>query len=186
MRPDSRCSGVPRTGINTIFGCIMKIQMLRFFGPPYASLTPFFFIRNLSNLFWCNDAKLSLEIFGSSLVQTFKCYLFQETFNSEDDLENHYNARHPNQCQDCRAFKPNQCSFFAPTLFNIENTLNSQSIWPGGSSYLSTPQSGALRISAYRDFRPIPIPSNPIPSHPNPTCSFWAFKPFYSDQKQCK
>ena len=36
MRPDSRCSGVPRTSINTIFGCIMKIQMLRFFGPPYS------------------------------------------------------------------------------------------------------------------------------------------------------
>ena len=39
------------------------------------------------------------------------------------------------------------------------------------------PQSGALRISAYRDFQ-----SNPIQS----TYSFRAFKPFYGDQKQCK
>ena len=30
MRPDSRCSGVPRTSTTTIFGC-----MLIFFGPPY-------------------------------------------------------------------------------------------------------------------------------------------------------
>ena len=35
MRPDSRCSGVPRTSTNTIFGCIMKIQMSMVFGPPY-------------------------------------------------------------------------------------------------------------------------------------------------------
>ena len=35
MRPDSRCSGVPRTSTITIFGCILKIQMLMFFGPPY-------------------------------------------------------------------------------------------------------------------------------------------------------
>ena len=39
---------------------------------------------------------------------------------------------------------------------------------------LLAPQSGALRISAYRDFHPI-----------HPTYSFRAFKPFYSDQKQC-
>ena len=44
-------------------------------------------------------------------------------------------------------------------------------------SPLLAPQSGALRISAYGDFQ----------SHPNPsTYSFRAFKPFYSDQKQCK
>ena len=42
---------------------------------------------------------------------------------------------------------------------------------------LLAPQSGALRISAYRDFHPIPSQS---------TYSFQAFKPFYSDQKQCK
>jgi len=39
-------------------------------------------------------------------------------------------------------------------------------------------QSGALRISAYRDFQPNP---NPIKS----TYSFRAFQPFFSDQKQC-
>jgi len=44
---------------------------------------------------------------------------------------------------------------------------------------LLAPQSGALRISAYRDF----LPSHPIP---NPTYSFRAFKPFYDDQKQGK
>ena len=45
------------------------------------------------------------------------------------------------------------------------------------SFVLLAPQSGALRISAYGDFQ----------SHPNPsTYSFRAFKPFYSDQKQCK
>ena len=38
------------------------------------------------------------------------------------------------------------------------------------------PQSGALRISAYRDF---------LPSHPT-TYSFEAFKPFYGDLKQPK
>ena len=48
----------------------------------------------------------------SPLIQTFKCYLCHELFKSEDDLENHYNAKHPNQCRDCRAFKPNQHSFF--------------------------------------------------------------------------
>ena len=42
---------------------------------------------------------------------------------------------------------------------------------------LSAPQSGALRISAYRDFQ-----SNPYPT----TYSFWAFKPFYGDLKQPK
>ena len=42
---------------------------------------------------------------------------------------------------------------------------------------LLSPQSGALRISAYRDFQ-----SNPIQS----TYNFRAFKPFYGDQKQCK
>ena len=38
-----------------------------------------------------------------------------------------------------------------------------------GSWYFSllAPQSGALRISAYRDFHPIPIPS-----HPNPLIAF--------------
>ena len=40
-------------------------------------------------------------------------------------------------------------------------------------------QSGALRISAYRDFLPNPVP---IPS----TYSFRAFKPFYGDPKQPK
>ena len=40
---------------------------------------------------------------------------------------------------------------------------------------LLAPQSGALRISAYRDF---------LPSHPNPTYSFRALKPFYGDLKQ--
>ena len=53
---------------------------------------------------------------NSSLVQTFKCYLCQETFNSEDDLENHYNAKHPNQCRECRVFKPNPCGFFCPNF----------------------------------------------------------------------
>ena len=48
-----------------------------------------------------------------------------------------------------------------------------------GMGMLLAPQSGALRISAYRDFHPIP---NPIPT----TYSFRAFKPFYGDQKQCK
>ena len=42
---------------------------------------------------------------------------------------------------------------------------------------LLAPQSGALIISAYRDFLPNPIQS---------TYSFQAFKPFYCDQKQCK
>merc|ERR1711971_588465 len=49
-------------------------------------------------------------------------------------------------------------------------------------SPLLAPQSGALRISAYRDFQPNPIP---IPSHPT-TYSFRAFKPFYGDLKQPK
>ena len=40
---------------------------------------------------------------------------------------------------------------------------------------LLAPQSGALRISAYRDFHPI-----------LPTYSFWAFKPFNGDLKQPK
>ena len=40
---------------------------------------------------------------------------------------------------------------------------------------LLAPQSGALRISAYRDFQ----------THTQSTYSFRAFKPFYSDQKQC-
>ena len=53
---------------------------------------------------------------NSSLVQTSKCYLCQETFNSEDDLENHYNAKHPNQCRECRVFKPNPCGFFCPNF----------------------------------------------------------------------
>ena len=44
---------------------------------------------------------------------------------------------------------------------------------------LLAPQSGALRISAYRDFQSHPIP---IPT----TYSFWAFKPFYGDLKQPK
>merc|ERR1712032_826514 len=39
------------------------------------------------------------------------------------------------------------------------------------------PQSGALRINAYRDF---------LPSHPNPTYSFQAFKPLHSVLKQPK
>ena len=48
-----------------------------------------------------------------------------------------------------------------------------------GYLILLAPQSGALRISAYGDFQ--------SQSHPNPsTYSFRAFKPFYSDQKQCK
>ena len=47
------------------------------------------------------------------------------------------------------------------------------------SPSLLAPQSGALRISAYRDFQ-----SNP--THTRSTYSFRAFKPFYSDQKQCK
>ena len=46
------------------------------------------------------------------------------------------------------------------------------------SLYLLAPQSGALKISAYRDFHPIPSI--------HPTYSFRAFKPFYGDQKQCK
>ena len=46
--------------------------------------------------------------------EAVKCYLCQETFNSEGDLENHYNAKHPNQCRYCRVLKPNQCSFFCP------------------------------------------------------------------------
>ena len=45
---------------------------------------------------------------------------------------------------------------------------------------LLAPQSGALRISAYRDFQ-----SNPIQSNPS-TYSFRAFKPFYDDLKQPK
>ena len=53
---------------------------------------------------------------NSSLVQTFKCYLCQETFNSEDDLENHYNTKHLNQCRECRVFKPNPCGFFCPNF----------------------------------------------------------------------
>ena len=53
---------------------------------------------------------------NSSLAQTFQCYLCQETFNSEDDLENHYNAKHPNQCRECRVFKPNPCGFFCPNF----------------------------------------------------------------------
>ena len=44
-------------------------------------------------------------------------------------------------------------------------------------THLLAPQSGALTIGAYRDFQ-----SNPTQS----TYSFRAFKPFYSDQKQCK
>ena len=40
---------------------------------------------------------------------------------------------------------------------------------------LLAPQSSALRISAYRDFHPIPS-----------TYSFWAFKPFYGNLKQPK
>ena len=40
------------------------------------------------------------------------------------------------------------------------------------SSSLLAPQSGALRISAYRDFQPNPI---------RPTYSFQAFKPIYGD-----
>ena len=44
-------------------------------------------------------------------------------------------------------------------------------------SLLLAPQSGALRISAYRDFLPNPIPT---------TYSFRAFKPFNGDLKQPK
>ena len=48
------------------------------------------------------------------------------------------------------------------------------------SSFVSlflAPQSGALRISAYRDFQ--------SHTHTQSTYSFRAFKPFYCDQKQC-
>ena len=45
----------------------------------------------------------------------------------------------------------------------------------GSCNVFLAPQSGALRISAYRDFHPI-----------HTTYSFRAFKPFYGDQKQCK
>ena len=49
------------------------------------------------------------------------------------------------------------------------------------SIWLLAPQSGALTIGAYRDFQ-----SNPTHTHTQSTYSFRAFKPFYSDQKQCK
>ena len=53
------------------------------------------------------------------------------------------------------------------------------SLYISESINLLAPQSGALRISAYGDFQ--------SQSQPNPsTYSFRAFKPFYSDQKQCK
>ena len=48
----------------------------------------------------------------SRVNSTFMCYLCQDTFNSEEDLENHYNVKHPNQCRDCKACMPNQHSFF--------------------------------------------------------------------------
>ena len=49
--------------------------------------------------------------------------------------------------------------------------------------HLLAPQSGALRISAYRDFQSNPTHTH---THTQSTYSFRAFKPFYSDQKQCK
>ena len=48
---------------------------------------------------------------------------------------------------------------------------------------LLAPQSGALIISAYRDFQSNPTHTH---THTQSTYSFRAFKPFYSDQKQCK
>ena len=48
------------------------------------------------------------------------------------------------------------------------------------SFFLLAPQSGALRISAYRDFQ-----SQSQPIHPS-TYSFRAFKPFYGDLRQRK
>ena len=77
------------------------------------------------------------------------------------------------------------CTYFSTKLFNFRFWHN-----VGGSSFVSlsesfrvflllAPQSGALRISAYRDFQPNPIP---IQSNPS-TYSFRAFKPFYGDQK---
>ena len=38
MRPKSRCSGVPRTSITTIFGGILKIKFFSFFGEFWAPL----------------------------------------------------------------------------------------------------------------------------------------------------
>ena len=65
---------------------------------------------------------------------TFVCYLCNDAFNSKAVLENHYNTRPPNQCRECKVFKPNPCGFFAHTLFHNENTVTYRSTKPGGSS----------------------------------------------------
>ena len=48
------------------------------------------------------------------IEHTFVCYLCHDAFNSKGVLENHYNAKHPNQCRECKVFKPNPCGFFCP------------------------------------------------------------------------
>ena len=60
--------------------------------------------------------------------------------------------------------------------WNLKTTINqinsTKNLWKMRTAQLLAPQSGALRISSYRDFHPIPS-----------TYSFWAFKPFYGDLK---
>ena len=60
--------------------------------------------------------ELSVEhtFVNSSPDETSLCYLCHEAFNSKAVLENHYNAKHPNQCRECKVFKPNPCGFFCP------------------------------------------------------------------------
>ena len=60
--------------------------------------------------------ELSIEhtFVNSSPDETSLCYLCHEAFNSKAVLENHYNAKHPNQCRECKVFKLNPCGFFCP------------------------------------------------------------------------
>ena len=64
MRPNSRCSGVPRTSITTIFGGILKIQLFPLFfwhfGHPYLdTLAPLYLIMTL--LILCSVCQYTLD-----------------------------------------------------------------------------------------------------------------------------
>ena len=73
-------------------------------------------------------------------------------------------------CHICHTALALFCTSISSFALNTSHTLNQVFFT------LLAPQSGALRISAYRDFQPNPIPS---------TYSFRAFRPFYSDLRQC-
>ena len=75
MRPNSRCSGVPRTSITTIFEGILKIQFVSFlwaFWAPLVSLGPSglgwgMFVSKIYELVFhisCQEAGGSVEVAG--------------------------------------------------------------------------------------------------------------------------